>query len=333
LNFNRQSATRPQLYRISYIHKMIASGKYPNAGSLACELEVSQRSILRDVEFMKDSFNAPIEYSALKRGYLYTEPDYSIGLINLTEGELLAIYLGHSLLSKCRGAPYARQVLSAFDKICGQLNDEIAIDFGHLAETITFDLEPLRGEEKQIAIHFAAVAKAIREKRQLKIVHYNLITDKTVERTVDPYLVRYHHGVWYLLAWCHLRSDMRTFAMDRIREMKSTDNKFTKQSGFDPHKFFDDSFRMFRGPDIHNVEIWFSADQAPWIREREWHPTQELHNHPDGSLTLFMQTSGLFSVKRWILSFGKDAKAIAPPELVKSVSAELTKAAGFYENI
>jgi len=282
---------------------------------------------------MKDSFNAPIEYNALKRGFYYTEQDYSLGLISLTEGELLALYLGHSMLAKCRGTAYAKKILSAFDKICSQLKDEVAVDFGHLADTITFDLEPLRGNEERIAAHFATIAQAIKEHRQLIIQHYNMITEQTLKRRVNPYLLRYYNGAWYLLGWCHLRKDMRTFGIDRISSIEVSTVKFSKPDDFCQQEFFDNSFRMFRSPATHQVQIWFSANQAPWIREREWHPTQELHNHPDGSLTLAMQTSGLFQVRRWILSFGKDAKAIAPPELVKEICGELNQASQHYSDI
>ena len=52
----------------------------------------------------------------------------------------------------------------------------------------------------------------------------------------------------------------------------------------------------------------------------------------DGSLVLSMSTSGLFQVKRWVLSFGAEAKVLAPEELVSAVVHELTTASSFYSD-
>ncbi len=323
--------TRPQLYRIYYIDRMIRARSYPNTGNLARELGVSRRTILRDVEYLKDSFSAPLEYNARERGYYYTEPEYSLGLLKLTEGELLSLYLSHQLLAKCRGAPYARPVITAFNKICEHLQEEINIDFGRLAETISFDLEPLRGEEEKVASNFSDIARAIKNKRQIKIKHYSIAADSSRDRTVDPYMLRYYQGAWYMFGYCHLRGEMRIFALDRMQELQPTRKAFEIPPGFSPDKYFEDTFQFYKGEEIGSVEIWFSSRQARWIKERKWHPTQRITEHPDGSLTLAFQTSGFSQVKRWVLSFGREARMLAPPKLVEEIAAELGEAAEQYD--
>ncbi len=324
------STTRPQLYRLSYIDKMIKTGRYPNSRSLSEDLGVSPRTVLRDVEFMKDSLSAPLEYSAQKRGFYYTETEYSMGLLKLTEGELLALFLGHNLLNKCKGTPFEQHVLSAFNKICCYLQESVSINFGQLSESVTFDLEPLRGEEKQVAAHFSAIIHAINRRKTVKLLHYAIAKDTCRERLVDPYQVRYHQGVWYLIGFCHLRQAIRFFALDRIRELQPTELTFAVTEEFNPDEFFHDTFQLYKGADIHQIKIWFSPTQARWIREKQWHPTQVIEENPDGSLVLIMHTSGLIQVKRWVLSFGDDAKVLAPPELVSAVVKELNSARNVY---
>ena len=65
--------SRPPLERMLRIHQAIQSGKHPNAVSLAGELEVSTKSIHRDLEFMRDRLDLPLEYSAARKGYFYTQ--------------------------------------------------------------------------------------------------------------------------------------------------------------------------------------------------------------------------------------------------------------------
>ena len=165
-------ATRPPFYRLLHIDRKIKSGNFPNCRTLAEELEVHQRTISRDVDFMKNSLNVPLEYCARNRGFYYTEANYSMGLLKLTEGELLALYLGHSLLARCKGTPYIQPVINAFNKICCYLQETVNIDFGRLSDTVEFDLEPLRGEEKMVAAHFAAISEAINNRQVIKLLHY-----------------------------------------------------------------------------------------------------------------------------------------------------------------
>jgi predicted DNA-binding transcriptional regulator YafY len=73
------------------------------------------------------------------------------------------------------------------------------------------------------------------------------------------------------------------------------------------------------------VRIWFDAKTAPYIRERRWHSTQELHEHEDGAVTLQMVVRGLNDVKRWVLGYGQGAIVREPPELRKMVSSEIMK--------
>ncbi len=71
------------------------------------------------------------------------------------------------------------------------------------------------------------------------------------------------------------------------------------------------------------VSIWFNTPTAPFIRERRWHPTQEILEHPDGSLTLHLVVRGLNDLKRWVLGYGRGAIVRSPPELVQLVREEL----------
>lgn len=325
-------ATRPRVYRFSYIDKKVKAGRYPNSCALADDLGVSRRTILRDVEFMKDSLYAPLEYCPKNRGYYYTESDYSLGLLKLTEGELLSLFLGHNLLTQCKGTPYEQQVKSAFNKICFNLQETVEVDLNRLSDFISFDLEPLRGEEKEVALHFKDAGRAIKEKRTISIVHYSIQRDVCKERLVDPYQIRFYRGAWYLVGYCHLRKEIRIFALDRIKSLQLTNKGFTPAAAFNSDKYFSDSFEMFRGPNIQRIKIWFSPDQARYIKERIWHQSQKIKENPDGSLIISLETSGLFQVKRWVLSFGDGAKVLAPEELVLEIIRELTAATSLYSN-
>ena len=78
------------------------------------------------------------------------------------------------------------------------------------------------------------------------------------------------------------------------------------------------------------VKIWFSADQVRYIKERTWSKSQEIIDQEDGSIILNMETSGWWDVKRWVLSYGSEAKVLAPEDLRREIQAELKALQGYY---
>ncbi len=318
--------------RMHFIDNMIKEGKYPNSRQLAELLEVSRRTILRDVEFMRDRLGAPLAFCPKKRGYYYAEEGFSLRFVRLTEGELVALYLGHNLLKKCAGRPYEREINRAFQKICASLPEIVTVDFADISENVEFEVEPLRGEEEKVAQNFAAIGAAINKRQAVEMVHYSIDRDEETKRTVDPLHLRYFRGAWYLIAYCHLRQEMRIFALDRIKEVFPAGKRLFRQDDFDLAVYLQDSFQFFRGNVPSLVKIWFSPKRARRIKEKQWHPSQKLSFQEDGSLIMELTVSGLEKVKSWVLSFGAAARVISPPELAAAVRSELQQAYANYNH-
>src|SRR5256885_642388 len=97
---------RPPLERMLRIHQGIQSGSFPNASKLAQELEVSTKSIHRDIEFMRDRLGLPVEYDDRRYGYYYTENVSSFPTIQITEGELFAMLVAEKALQQYRGTNF-----------------------------------------------------------------------------------------------------------------------------------------------------------------------------------------------------------------------------------
>jgi predicted DNA-binding transcriptional regulator YafY len=87
-----RTATRIPLLRIAAIDRAIRAGEYPNARTIARELEVCPRTIHRDIEFIRDHLQAPLAFDPVRNGYFYENPSFELPLWKLTEGELLAIF-------------------------------------------------------------------------------------------------------------------------------------------------------------------------------------------------------------------------------------------------
>ena len=317
--------SRPPLERMLKIHQALQSGKYPNATTLGGELEVSEKSIQRDLDFMRDRLQLPIEYDGSRFGYYYTQEVSSFPTMQISEGEMFALLVAEKALQQYRGTAFERPLMSAFKKIAESLPDTVSLNLADWEQTISFRTRAEPILNLQI---FDLLAKATSRRRQVEITYRKPGQDNPETRVVDPYHLANVNGEWFLFAYDHLRNDIRTFAPGRIREARLTGKTFQRPEKFSVEKTLRDSFGVHSGKGRHDVVIHFDATVADYIREKRWHPSQKLRSIPKGGVALEVQISSLAEVERWVLSWSGHAIPVAPPELVESVrrAAEQTLA-------
>lgn len=315
--------------RIYEIDKRIRANSYPSVGKLSQEFEVSKRTIERDLSFMRDFFGAPLRYDPKRRGYYYAGGDFKLPPVSLTEGEAVAIFLAQKVLGHYKGTPYENQIKRAIEKILFLLPDQIVVDFGFFESAISFRIGELRGDEEKVAGEFEAITRAIKECRVIEMDYYTASRDEETSRRVHPYHLRYHGGCWYMIAFCCMRNEVRIFALDRIRRLEVTEDHFEKGSGFSIEEYLGGSMGIELGGEAH-VVVRFDREQARFIRERVWHPSQVTEELEDGGLLLSMDVRGLGEVKRWILGYGRHAEVLKPEWLREEMAEEVKHMSRIY---
>lgn len=298
------------------IHQEIASGNYPNASTLARAMEVSTKSIQRDLEFMRERLNLPLEYDGSRFGYFYTEPVSAFPTFQITEGELVALLIAEKALEQYRGTNFEKPLVSALKKMASQLPDTVSFNIAEWDQTISFrtSAEPILNLEI-----FDALAKATAARKQLRFDYRKPGQQKPEPRVVDPYHLANINGEWFLFAFDHARKDIRTFVPARIANIQPTGKTFARPAKFSLEKRLHDSFGVVSGAGEFDVVIRFDEFSAGYIREKRWHPSQELRELNNGNVELRMKLSSLDEVQRWVLSWGGHAKVISPKELAESV--------------
>lgn len=320
---------RAALGRIYHIDALVRARTFPSVTRLVKELETSRRTVERELEYLRDQLNAPLEYDRTRGGYHYAR-DFQLPPFTLSEGEVLALFLGTKLLSQYRGTPYEKLIADAFEKICLALPETVSLDFSLVNQTISFAVERPRGDEQRLLHLQELLGRALRERCTVSLDYYSASRDADTSRRVDPYHLRHHQGAWYLIAFCHLRREVRMFALDRITNLWLTNVRFTPDPDFDISAYLGDSLALERGGELEEVRIRFDSFQARYIRERQWHPSQEIEEHPDGALTLTLRVRGLGEVKRWVMSFGSRAEVLDPIGLRAEISDEIRKMGNVY---
>lgn len=308
--------SRPPLERMLRIHQSIQSGQHPNATALAGDLEVSTKSIYRDIEFMRDRLELPLEYDPVRNGYHYTQEVTSFPTLQITEGELFALLVAEKALQQYRGTTFEKPLVSAFKKMAAALPDTVSLNLADWEQTISFRTSAEQILNLEI---FDALAKATANHRQL-LLSYRKPGRKGIEpRVVDPYHLANINGEWFLFGYCHLRKDIRTFVPARIHEVSETGKSFVRPQKFSLEKRLRDSFGVISGQGEFDVVVRFEELVADYIREKRWHPSQQLTELANGRVELHLKLSSLVEVRRWILSWGGSAMVVKPRELAESV--------------
>ncbi len=298
------------------IHQSLQSDKFPNATKLARELEVSTKSIQRDLDFMRDRLELPIEYHPKKFGYHYTAEVTSFPTMHITEGELVALVIAEKALEQYRGTQFEKPLLSAIRKIEQSLPDTISLNLADIEQTISFRTraEPVLNLEI-----FDALAKATAQRRQLELTYRKAGNRDGEVRVIDPYHLANINGEWYLFAYDHGRKDIRTFVPARVQTVKQTGKHFARPQKFSLEKRLRDSFGVHSGEGEFDVVLRFNARVADYIREKRWHDSQQLKELKGGGVELRIKLSSLIEVQRWVLGWGSDVVVVKPPQLREAV--------------
>jgi predicted DNA-binding transcriptional regulator YafY len=301
------------------IHQAVEAGKYPNASTLARSLEVSTKSIQRDIEFMRDRMGLPIEYDGSKFGYYYTEQVGAFPTLQITEGELAALVIAEKALQQYRGTQFEKPLLSALRKIEQSLPDTISLNLSDLEQTISFRT---RAEPIVNLDVFDALAKATARRQRLELRYRKPGSRSEGEaRTVDPYHLANINGEWFLFAYDHERKDIRTFVPARVQSVRQTGKTFPKPERFSLEQRLRDSFGVHSGEGKFDVILRFTPRAADYVREKKWHESQELRDLRDGGVEMRLKLSSLGEIERWVLNWGGDAKVVGPRELSDAVKA------------
>jgi len=308
--------SRPPLERMQRLHDLLMNDRPVNCQQLSREFEVSYKTIQRDLDFMRDRLNLPIEYNATKYTFRYTEPVEAFPLLQVSEGEILALFVAQKVLAQYRGTPFEKTLSSAFQKLTGALKEEVSFNLGEWGADYSFRVTGASAADVEI---FRLLAKAIVQRQEVVFSYRSLKAARPETRNVRPYHLANVDNAWYLLAHDPLRGQLRTFALARIRAPRLTGKTFDRPRNFSAEKELKSGFGVFGGSGKHRVILRFDPFAARLVRERDWHPSQKFRERKGGEIELELTLGALEEIERWILSWGEHARVIEPKILVHSV--------------
>ena len=295
---------------------------------LATELESNVRTVYRDVEALEQAgFPLYNEKEGGVERWLFVDGFRPKIPVPLALTEIMALSIASEHVKAFEGTVFSEALKDAFDKIRSMLKPEAVAFLVGLSKSFRVGLAGKKDYKKHRET-IDLINKSVLEHHTL-VITYRSSKGEALERKIDPYHVWFMAGTIYVVAHCHKRKELRTFVLDRIASAKLTDDTFVVPTDFNMEEFTKDRFRVMDGEPVE-VKIRFTKNLVQYLKEREWHPTQQIVEEADGSAILSMQVEGLPEVKSWVLSFGSHAEVLAPEALRKDVADELKIAAEKY---
>ena len=191
-------------------------------------------------------------------------------------------------MRQLEGTPFESDLRQAIAKLGTMLPDGVSVRLDAMADMLSVlpAARPYYDPES-----FSTLTTAVVCRHRVEMVYWTASRDETTQRAFDPYdLVLVDDG-WYAIGYCHLRTEVRTFAVQRIRSLRATGETFTRPPDFRLEDYMRGSFRTVRGDGDYEIVLRFTPDVAGRIAEKQWHPSQTLEHQPDGSLIVRLLAS------------------------------------------
>jgi len=290
----------------------LQAGKGYAVDDLARLFGMTRRTVFRDLKELK-ALGVPYHYDAKTGGYTI-DPEFFLPPVDLNLQEALSLLL---LVHKARGQiqlPFKNSALLAALKIENNLPAKIR----QYCNTALRNISTRVGAQApmgELDKTFAQLQRAITKKCKVNIKYHSLFEGKIIDLDLSPYHLMYNRRAWYVLGLSSLHKSIRTFKLNRIREIKILDKCFLDGRDFDLVDYLGKCWSMIPEGRIYNIKLRFLPMVAENVAEVQWHSTQKVTRNSDGSATVEFRVDGLGEITWWILGYGDQVQVLAPKVL------------------
>lgn len=324
----REPGKRDRTARLMRVARLLAGnpeGMRPK--DIAERLGMSVRNVYRDLRALESEVELPIWAEGGRWGL---QGEGFLPPLKLTLAEAMAVFLGARLMVRYADK-YDPDLASAFEKLAAALPEALR---EHVARSLDVLQDATRDES--FNDHVRQLTRAWADRRVVEITYegaaYEGKAGERSRRTVRPFLIEpslQTHAL-YLIGWDEDRDGMRTFKIERIREVRVTPRTFEPPEGATLERDLRRGWDIIADQPPAEVVLRFSPTVADRVLETTWHSLQTTEREPDGSLIWRSTVSGVIEIRLWILSWGEDVEVLAPPDLRTQVGEILVRAARRY---
>ncbi len=317
--------------RFYKIHQLLAARGAVRIGEFLDALGVSRATFKRDLEYLRDRLNAPIEWDRERRGYRLAggaadTGRYQLPGLWLNPSEIRALLTMQHLLADLQPGllePHVKPLLARLRALLGSGE--------HSAQEVERRIRIIHLGARRLALpQFEPVANAVLNRQRLHIVYLSRSSNARTARDISPQRLVHYRENWYCDAWCHLREDVRSFALDAIQSAQLLDKKAKSVPDRELDEVLAAGYGIFSGRDTAWAKLRFTPERARWVAAEEWHPRQRGRFEPDGSYLLEVPYSDHRELAMDILRHGPHVEVLEPATLRAAVKEQLAAALARY---
>ena len=312
------------------ILKDLEASRRVTIDDLARRTGVTTRTIRRDLEALQTAgFPLYDETHDGKKYWTLEQKAFKrLDDTGFTLAELSALYFSRTLVEALAGTPFERDVRSAFDKLSAALTPGMKGFMDRMPLVMQAKAEPGAQAAAPRTREVAALLEATMQHRRITMRYHSFSSNREKTYVFEPYRLLFGQGGLYVIGMVPEYGELRTFAVDRIEQISLTDDRF------EPLELPDDAFAHSLGVNQgtpERIELRFAPKIARYVRERVWHPSQQIIDDGDGSLRLTLDVVNDWALKSWILGFGALVTVVAPASLVEEIAQEVEAAGQNYK--
>lgn len=295
--------------------------------SLASELRITKRTVYRDIDKLR-AVGVPIEFNK-KKGCYSIQGEFFLQPLQLTPEEALALTAMCEHVAKSEQIPFLRPAARAIEKIRAQFPPEMELELARITDHMVIQTAPTAAAEGHADV-YERIKSAIASQQALECRYESPRHADGDTFIFEPYALFYGVRAWYAIGRHGKHDQVRCLKLKRFGPMTPTDQTYTIPPGFSVRKYLRNAWAMIPGDSDHKVELRFEPSIAETLADTRWHGTQEIEEHPDGSITFRCTVSGLDEIVWWVLSFGPSCTVVAPRQLSDRVRDLAIRTAGLY---
>jgi predicted DNA-binding transcriptional regulator YafY len=312
---------RPLWRRLQTIHHEIKERKFPNASSLARDLAVSSKTVQRDLDYLRDELEAPIEFDRGENGYAYSRSDYVLPFLPVDGRDLFSIGVAAEFLALFGGTPLGRDLKACYERLAVLMPPAVRLRPEIVMEHIALRNAAFRPVREET---WEAVSESLQRGRALTMRYRRPGEAPGEPRVVRPYSFVLSGRDWMVLAEDRTAGQVKLFYLARIEDAVLTAESYSIPRDFDADRFFRNTFGLFVGDaKPFRLRVRFSPEISGEVREMKFHPEQKIETTAAGEAVLEMPAQSVKEARRFVLGYGKDAVVLDPPELIADLRREI----------
>lgn len=283
-----------------------------NDGANICD-----STIEKDMHAMKMEHDAPLKYSKKFSGYYYSDPDFTINNVPLTEEDLSAIKFAANTLMQFRDVDMFKQFGNAIDKIVDRVSISSNPNDKDLNHFVQFEIAVSSGGNE----YLPDLLGAIRNNLIVSFEYASFVSGKSKNRSVIPLLLKEYRNRWYLISFDRSKEDIITYALDRISDLVVSEESIQKPIDFNPENYFKYAVGISANTKSEPEKVVFKTDNvaAKYIDSQPFHVSQKMVKTGKNRTTFELKVLISEELIRTILSYGGEIEVLEPKSLRENI--------------